>query len=336
MTEIRIPLEKFDLDSFIDGTLAFLKGKADSPTLAITWVDEPGRYSNDETDVNWDFKSKLLTEPVSVFFPLALPDMEGSFECADGTSYLVTARDFYEEDDTDPEQEYDEDPDERFVMEDIIGALLRVDGNEMTVNLAVCPMSGCIPPPTIDLLPEGHFLEKRLVDFVNGFVIQDAQEPTPEEAVQRLCEECQRRSATQKPSDMRQEMKQKIKALLREDAGKGFDVVIWPETQFKDFSVVIETRTQDCIKREYAYSYYERRKTLRDSYLFARGEVIVEEWEHTQSWGPKSGMNLERAVKLFWDCLKEAKQEVEGKGIKVQLRIQQKKERPYDLSWLAP
>ena len=182
-------------------------------------------------------------------------------------------------------------------------------------------MCGCCPPPTVDLLPDGGFLEQPLVEFVNGFVIQDAQEPTPEEAVQQLCEECQRRSATQKPSDMRQEMKERIKTLFREDAGKGFDVVIWPETQFKDFSVVIETRTQDCIKREYAYSYYERRKALRDTYLFARGEVIVEEWKHTQSWGPKSGMNLERAVKLFWDCLKEAKQEVESEGREVKLRF---------------
>jgi hypothetical protein len=151
--------------------------------------------------------------------------------------------------------------------------------------------------------------------------MQDAQEPTPEEAAQQFCEECQRRSATQKPSDMRQEMKERIKKLFREDGGKGFDVVISPETQFKDFSVVIDTRTEDCIKRQYAYSYYERRKTLRDTYIFARGEVIVEEWQHSQSWGPKSGMNLERAEKLFWDVLKEAKQELENEGTEVKLRF---------------
>jgi hypothetical protein len=336
MQEIRMPLGWFDLDGFINKTLSFLDGKVNYPTLAITWAEAPGRCPNDETDENWDFRSKLLNEPVYVFFPLALPDMEGSFKCADGTSYLVRARDLDEEYNEDPAEECEEDSDERFVIEDIIGALLRVDGNEMTVNLAVCPLSGCIPPPTIDLLDEGHFLEQLIVDFVNRFVIRDAQEPNPEEAVQRLCEECQRRSAAQKPTDMKQEMKQGIKTFFREDAGKGFDVVIMPETPFKDFSVVIDTRTEDCIKRQYAYSYYDRRKALKDTYVFARGEVIVEEWKHTQGWGPKSGMNRERAVKLFWECLKEAKQELESEGIKVELRFAQKKEEPFYLSWLAP
>jgi hypothetical protein len=321
MKEIRMPLKWFDLDGFITETLRFLDGKANYPTLAITWVGAPGRCPNDETDENWDFRSKLLTESVFLFFPLALPDMEGSFDCADGSSYLVTARDFYGEDDEEPVKEYDDDPEERFVIEDVIGALLRVDGNEMTVNLAVCPMSGCLPPPTVDLLVDGHFLERLLVYFMNRFVIRDAQEPISEEAVQRLCEECQRRSATQKPSDMKQEMKQRIKELLSEDAGKEFDVVIGPETEFKSFSVMIDTRTEDCIKRQYAYSYYERRKTLRDTYVFARGEVFAEEWEHTQTWGPKSGMNLQRAAKLFWDALDEAKQELETEGREVNLRF---------------
>jgi hypothetical protein len=317
----RIPLKKFDLDGFICETLRFLDGKANYPTLAITWVEAPGRYPNDEADESWDFKAKLLTEAVYLFFPFALPDMEGSFDCADGRSYLVTASDFYREGDEGPAEEYDDNPDERFAIEDIIGSLLRVDGHEMTMNLAICPLSGCIPPPTIDLLPEGHFIEQKLMDFVNRFVIRDSQEVDSAETVQRLCEVCQRRSATQKPSDMKQEMKERIKTLFREDAGKGFDVVIWPETQFKDFSVVIDTRTEDCIKRQYAYSYYERRKTLRDTYVFARGEVVAEEWEHSQTWGPKSGMNLERATKMFWDALQEAKRELESQGREVKLRF---------------
>jgi hypothetical protein len=46
-------------------------------------------------------------------------------------------------------------------------------------------------------------------------------------------------------------------------------------------------------------------------------------------------MNRERAVKLFWEFLKAAKQELESEGIEVKLRFAQKKEEPFDLSWLA-
>ena len=123
MKEIRIPSAKFDLDGFISETLRFLDGKANYPTLAITWVEAPGRYPNDETDESWDFKAKLLTEAVYLFFPFALPDMEGSFDCADGQSYkdpwdAMQGLDEGEEEpeDEDVEDETDESP---FIGEDL-------------------------------------------------------------------------------------------------------------------------------------------------------------------------------------------------------------------------
>lgn len=321
MHEIRVPLEWFDLDGFITETLRFLDNHVDHPTLAITWVQAPGRCPNDETDRNWNFRAKLLDESVFLFFPFAITDMEGSFDCADGQSYRHASYGIEEVDEGEDEPEYEDETDESPFGDDVIGYLIKVEDGTITLNSSICAICGCYPPPTVDLLPDADFLEGPLVEFVNSFVIQDAQKPTPEEVVQRSCEECQRRSATRKPSDMKQEMKQRIKELLSEDAGKGFDVIIGPETEFKSFSVVIETRTEDCIKREFAYSYYDRHKTLRDTYVFARGEVIVEEWKHTQGWGPKSGMNLERAAKLFWDAFQEAKQELESEGREVNLRF---------------
>ncbi|MFH1114174.1 MAG: hypothetical protein V1792_09660 [Pseudomonadota bacterium] len=175
MNAIRVPLEKFDLDGFINKTLKFLDYKADYPTLAITWVEAPGRYPNDETDENWDFRSKLLCEPVYLFFPFALPDMEGSFDCADGQSYRVTAKDYYGEDEEwDDEEGYDDD-DEEFSIEDIIGYLIRFIDGVFDINLAICPLSGGFPPPTVDLLDEKHFLEKKLIDFISGFVSADTE-----------------------------------------------------------------------------------------------------------------------------------------------------------------
>ncbi len=170
MKEIRIPLEKFDLDGFIKETLRFLDDKVDHPTLAITWVVAPGSYPNDETDENWDFRSKLLNEHVYLFFPFALPDMEGSFDCADGQPYRVRAEDVWGKDEEwDDEEGYDDD-DEEFTIEDIIGYLIRFDNGRFEVNPAVCPLSGGYPSPTVDLLNENHFLEKQQADFLNRFI----------------------------------------------------------------------------------------------------------------------------------------------------------------------
>jgi hypothetical protein len=327
MKEIRIPLEMFNLDEFLNQTLRFLRTVVTEecdPSYGVTWVEAPGGYPHDGDQQGWDFRAKLMNEPVHLFFTFAFFSDDKVVDCADGNSYPCPWKNtgYW-----DPSQEEDDEEDDNsipFTVQDLVGYLIRVEDGIISCSSATSRPFAGMPPFRVDLLPDGDFLEQPLVEFVNRFVIQDAQELTPEEAVQQLCEECQRRSATQKPSDMRQEMKESIKRLLGEDAGKGFDVVIGSVTEFKSFSAVIETRTQDCIKREYAYSYYERHKALRDTYLFARGEVIVEEWKHTQSWGPKSGMNLERATKMFWDALQEAKQEVESEGREVKLRFFEK------------
>jgi hypothetical protein len=169
MRKILIASETFDLDGFISETLRFLDDKVDQPTLAITWVEAPGRYPNDETDENWDFRAKLMNEPVYLFFPFALPDMEGSFDCADGRSYRVRAEDVWGKDEECEEEGYD-DSDEEFVLEDIIGYLIRLDKGTFEVNLAICPLRGGYPPPTVDLLDENHFLEKQQADFLNRFI----------------------------------------------------------------------------------------------------------------------------------------------------------------------
>ena len=70
MKEMRIPLEWFDLDGFINETLKFLDRKVDHPTLATTWVEAPGRRPHDENDENWDFRAKLLSEPVDPLLPV--------------------------------------------------------------------------------------------------------------------------------------------------------------------------------------------------------------------------------------------------------------------------
>jgi hypothetical protein len=172
MREIRIPLENFHLDGFISKTLRFLDSKVNYPTLAITWVDAPGRIPNDETDENWDFRSKLFNEPVFLFFPFAIPDLEGSFDCADGRSYKDPwdAMQGLDEGEEEPEDEDRKTDDRPFFGETLVGYLIRVEEGTIGLTSAVCAMCGCCPPPTVDLLPDGGFLEKPLVDFVSLFM----------------------------------------------------------------------------------------------------------------------------------------------------------------------
>jgi hypothetical protein len=174
MKEIRIPLEKFDLDGFINETLRFLDSKVNYPTLAITWVEAPGHCPNDETDENWDFRAKLLREPVFLFFPFAIPDLEGSFDCADDQSYMDPWHDETRpcggEGEPEDEDEDDKTDDSPFFGETLVGFLIRVEEGTISLTSAVCAMCGCCPPPTVDLLPDGGFLEKPLVDFVSLFM----------------------------------------------------------------------------------------------------------------------------------------------------------------------
>ncbi len=207
MKEIRIPLEKFDLDGFINETLKFLDRKVDHPRLAITWVEAPGRCPNDETDKNWDFRSKLLSEPVYLFFPFALPDLEGSFNCADGQSYMHPSDAGDRSYGGEAESEYEEEIEENPLREDIIGYLVQVKDGTISIMSAICPLCGCCPPPTVDLLPDGYFLEQPLVNFIKGFVPKDLQASSSDEIAPRLDQELRNANTTQKPSDMKKEMK---------------------------------------------------------------------------------------------------------------------------------
>jgi hypothetical protein len=161
MKEICIPLEKFDLDRFIGKILDFLKSQVTEdvdPSCAISWVESPGGCPNDGDDGGWDFRSKLLNGKAFLFFPFAFPGYEGSFECADGNCYRVLSED------------EDEDDDQDFVEEDVIGYLVRVSDGSISIASAICPLSGSIPPPTIDLLHYCKELEQPMIDFIQGFI----------------------------------------------------------------------------------------------------------------------------------------------------------------------
>jgi hypothetical protein len=121
-------------------------------------VESPGHSLHDEGDEGWDFRSKLVNDSVRVFFPFAIPDFKGSFECADGNCYRV------------PAEDEDEDDDQCSVEEDVVGYFVRVRDGVISIASAICPLSGSIPPATLDLLPDCKGLEQPMLDFIHGFM----------------------------------------------------------------------------------------------------------------------------------------------------------------------
>jgi hypothetical protein len=161
MKEIRVPLKKFDLDAFIGKVLNFLTAQVlegIDPSCATYWVESPGHSLQDGGDGGWDFRSKLVNDGVRVFFPFAIPDYKGSFECADCNRYRVPAED---------EDEYDA---QCSVEEDIVGYFVHVSDGVISIASAICPLSGSMPPATIDLLSDCKELEQPMIDFIHGFM----------------------------------------------------------------------------------------------------------------------------------------------------------------------
>lgn len=171
MKEIRIPMEKFDLDGFINETLRFLEtvvSEECDPSYGITWVEAPGGYPYDGDTTGWDFRSKLMNESVYLFFPFASFFGEKLVGCADGNSYQCPWKNsgYW-----DPSQDEDDEGDELpFTVEDLVGYLVRVEDGTISIMSATSGPFAGMPPFRVDLLPGGDFLEQPLVDFVNRFI----------------------------------------------------------------------------------------------------------------------------------------------------------------------
>jgi hypothetical protein len=169
MKEMRIPLEKFDLDGFVSGIMIFLKSRTlegSDPSPLICWAESPGAELQFVDENGWDFRSKLLNEPDYLFFPFAHPDLRGSFDCADGQSYRVRVNHLWGEDGKCADLEKREESDEPVLVEVIFGYLVRLDGGEVEVILADFPLMGF----TVNPICDGHFLEQQMVDFINRFI----------------------------------------------------------------------------------------------------------------------------------------------------------------------
>jgi len=161
MKEIRIPLEQFDLEAFLDRTIEFLKGWMASevdPTYALVWVRSLKDVPVFGLESGWDVLSGLA-EGKMVFFPFAYADADGVLDCSDGNTYGPTS------DDEDSEGEM------IVGMEDSVGFLVKVKDGIVIINAGIHLGGACPGPgPGIDLCLDCGVLEGPMEKFIRGFI----------------------------------------------------------------------------------------------------------------------------------------------------------------------
>jgi len=167
MKHIHMPLEKFDLDGFINKTISFIEAqisKKIDPSAAIVWVEAPGRGPYDEGDHGWDFKAKLMEGEVFLLFPFALPGDSIELHCADGKSYNISS-------DSPDDEESEEGVYVDTFFDATIGYLVRVDNGTISLSSAICPIpGGCGPFARVNLYPDAGVLEQPMTEFIQGFI----------------------------------------------------------------------------------------------------------------------------------------------------------------------
>ncbi|MGO9570623.1 MAG: hypothetical protein ACLP5H_24090 [Desulfomonilaceae bacterium] len=167
MQEISVPLDKFDLDGFINKTISFIEAqisKEIDPSAAIVWVEAPGRGPHDESDQGWHFKAKLMGGEAFLLFPFALPGDSTEPHCADGKSYNIST-------DSSDDDEYEEGGYVDTFFDATVGYLVRVDNGTISLSSAICPIAGgCGPPARVNLYPDCGVLEQPMTEFVWGFL----------------------------------------------------------------------------------------------------------------------------------------------------------------------
>ncbi len=152
MIEMRIPIEEFDLENFVDHIAYFIAGMEENPSHGLACIDRFGGVAVYEfgPGTRTEIFSILNENKGAVFFPFTYSDDEFLI-CADRIEYSL----FFSED-------YDQV--EKFIdPTDSVGYLLKVEDGTMLVNSAIRASR------RIDLCPDCGFLESPLERFILDF-----------------------------------------------------------------------------------------------------------------------------------------------------------------------
>ncbi len=157
MKEIRIPLECFDVGTFFNKTIRFLKKGMSpdvDPTYAMVWTERPGDVPGFGSESGWDVLSVLNREEKMLFSPFPRADADGTLNCADGDRY------------TPPSDEADSETEMLMCVEDSVGILAHVKNAYRIINTTICA-DGASPA----LLPSVEHVQNSAMEWCADSVI---------------------------------------------------------------------------------------------------------------------------------------------------------------------
>ncbi len=166
MRELRVPVNRFDLESFIDEIFNFLKTVLDEdtdPSYAVAWLREDnGEPDYGPENESRDHREELLEDRKILFFPFSTSNVDQLITCADGEEYELVG--LYE---ADPDEEYEE-----FQLgdTDVLGYLIKVENREFVINSAVHGGGDSRRGPYIRIVQDCDHLDEPLHDFVIHYI----------------------------------------------------------------------------------------------------------------------------------------------------------------------
>ena len=171
MKRLVVPLEEFDLQSFVRNIIDFCREdvnpEIDPSSVIVSAKDYSLVPEWEPEDGNRDIEKEIVEEGLLLFFPFnAIDSDESHIKCADGNIYEIPARE---------DEDFDYDEFLPFIPDymNMLGYAIRLDGKDLVIESAVHYLGAHVaPPPSIDPIENCGILDKALYEYIKGFVVK--------------------------------------------------------------------------------------------------------------------------------------------------------------------
>lgn len=173
MEQLKMPVEDFNLEKFVETTLEFLKGIINpevDPTCVIDVHDSEKDVPEVDVTERRDVINEMKEFGAILFFPFSEPNVGDPIKCADGNEYILPTD--CADDCDNPESECSDEVDDNFCMGDTdnVGYLVGVRGGVLTIDSAMYYSGSCTFPSSSDLKEDCYIFDQPMTEFVNRFI----------------------------------------------------------------------------------------------------------------------------------------------------------------------
>lgn len=167
MNEVKIPLDNFDLKSFIGSSSAFIREQGTgnpAPVTAIPVVEKDGTTPNlYEHAAGRVLHDEILEDKKSVFFPFSNPNTGDSMMCADGRSYNIPKPGVHTS---------QNDAGLTISPSETVGYVVKTAGDQLSFNFAVQHLGGGGSQAYVDTSKDVGLLENPMKEYLDSFKLE--------------------------------------------------------------------------------------------------------------------------------------------------------------------